>query len=178
MLDRAIQIAVQAHAGQKDKGGNPYILHPIRVMMSVSGINEKIVAILHDVVEDSDWTFDALLKEGFSSEIIEALKSVTKTSEQEDYESFIRRAKANAIGRQVKIADLKDNLDVTRIPELSGKDIQRIEKYMRALNQLNDTAQRPNFDVEAADERVENYINSEEGQERMKRLLSYLKNTK
>ena len=178
MLDRAIQIAVQAHAGQKDKGGNPYILHPIRVMMSVSGINEKIVAILHDVVEDSDWTFDALLKEGFSSEIIEALKSVTKTSEQEDYESFIRRAKANAIGRKVKIADLKDNLDVTRIPELSDKDIQRIEKYVRALKQLNDTEQRPTFDVEAADERVENYINSEEGQERMKRLLSYLKNTK
>jgi predicted Zn-ribbon and HTH transcriptional regulator len=178
MLDRAIQIAVQAHAGQKDKGGNPYILHPIRVMMSVSGINEKIVAILHDVVEDSDWTFDALLKEGFSSEIIEALKSVTKTSEQEDYESFIRRAKANAIGRQVKIADLKDNLDVTRIPELSDKDIQRIDKYMRALKQLNDTARRPNFDVEAADERVENHINSEEGQERMKRLLSHLKNTK
>ena len=178
MLDRAIQIAVQAHAGQKDKGGNPYILHPIRVMMSVSGINEKIVAILHDVVEDSDWTFDALLKEGFSSEIIEALKSVTKTSKQEDYESFIRRAKANAIGRKVKIADLKDNLDVTRIPELSDKDIQRIEKYVRALKQLNDTAQRPNFDVEAADERVENYINSEEGQERMKRLLSGLKNTK
>ena len=86
MLERAIEIAVEAHKGQLDKGGNPYILHPLRVMMSVDLELEKIVAVLHDVVEDSNWTFEALLAEGFSNEVIEALKSVTKKSDNEDYD--------------------------------------------------------------------------------------------
>ena len=85
MLERAIEIAVEAHKGQVDKGGSPYILHPFRVMMSVDLELEKIVAVLHDVVEDSNWTFEALLAEGFSIEVIEALKSVTKNSDNEDY---------------------------------------------------------------------------------------------
>ena len=85
MLERAIEIAVEARKGQLDKGGNPYILHPLRVMMSVDLELEKIVAVLHDVVEDSNWTFEALLAEGFSIEVIEALKSVTKNSDNEDY---------------------------------------------------------------------------------------------
>ena len=140
MLGLAIKIAVSAHEGQTDKGGNPYILHPLRVMMSVESESEKIVAILHDVVEDSDWTFDALLEQGFSHEIIEALKSVTKESEDEDYDAFIQRAIQNPIGRKVKIADLKDNLDVTRIPVLQEKDIQRIDKYKRALSTLQQFA--------------------------------------
>ena len=136
MLERAIGIAVEAHKGQLDKGGNPYILHPLRVMMSVDFELEKIVAVLHDVVEDSDWTFEALLAEGFSNEVIEALKGVTKQSDNEDYDSFIQRAIRNPIGRKVKIADLRDNLDVTRIPELGEKDLQRISKYKKALKTL------------------------------------------
>lgn len=137
MLERAIEIAVEAHKGQLDKGGNPYILHPLRVMMSVDLELEKIVAVLHDVVEDSNWTFEALLAEGFSNEVIEALKSVTKKSDNEDYDSFIQRAIRNPIGRKVKIADLRDNLDVTRIPELGEKDLQRINKYKKALKILS-----------------------------------------
>ncbi|MDC1433603.1 GTP pyrophosphokinase [Burkholderiales bacterium] len=136
MLERAIGIAVEAHKGQLDKGGNPYILHPLRVMMSVDLELEKIVAVLHDVVEDSNWTFEALLAEGFSIEVIEALKSVTKNSDNEDYDSFIQRAMQNPIGRKVKIADIRDNLDVTRIPELGEKDLQRINKYKKALKIL------------------------------------------
>jgi len=136
MLERAIEIAVEAHKGQVDKGGSPYILHPLRVMMSVNGGSEKIVAVLHDVVEDSNWTFEALLAEGFSIEVIEALKSVTKNSDNEDYNSFIQRAIRNPIGHKVKIADLRDNLDVTRIPELGEKDLQRINKYKKALKIL------------------------------------------
>ena len=136
MLERAIEIAVEAHKGQVDKGGSPYILHPLRVMMSVNGESEKIVAVLHDVVEDSDWTFKALLAEGFSIEVIEALKSVTKESEDEDYDLFVQRAMRNHIGRKVKIADLRDNLDVTRIIELGEKDLQRINKYKKALKIL------------------------------------------
>jgi len=137
-LERAIQIAVKAHAGAKDRGGKAYILHPISVMMQCETDEEKIVAILHDVVEDTDWTFDALLEEGFSETIIEALKTVTKHSEDEDYEEFIQRSLKNEIGRKVKIADLRENLDVTRIGELTDKDIERINKYKRALKTLTE----------------------------------------
>jgi len=137
MLERAIEIAVEAHKGQIDKGGSPYILHPLRVMMSVDLELEKIVAVLHDVVEDSNWTFEALLAEGFSIEVIEALQSVTKESPDEDYDLFIQRAIHNPIGRKVKLADLRDNLDVTRITELAEKDLQRINKYKKALKILS-----------------------------------------
>ena len=137
MLERAIEIAVEAHKGQVDKGGQPYILHPLRVMMSVDLELEKIVAVLHDVVEDSNWTFEALLAEGFSIEVIEALQSVTKESPDEDYDLFIQRAMHNPIGRKVKLADLRDNLDVTRITELVEKDLQRINKYKKALKILS-----------------------------------------
>ena len=136
MLERAIEISVEAHKGQIDKGGSPYILHPLRVMGNVDGESEKIVAVLHDVVEDSNWTFEALLAEGFSNEVIEALKSVTKNSDDEDYDSFIQRAIRNPIGHKVKIADLRDNLDVNRIAELGEKDLQRINKYKKALKIL------------------------------------------
>ena len=137
MLERAIEIAVEAHKGQVDKGGQPYILHPLRVMMSVSGESEKIVAVLHDVIEDSDWTFDWLLEEGFCIEVIEALKSVTKESEDEGYDLFVQRAMQNPIGRKVKIADLRDNLDVTRISDMTDKDVKRINKYKKALKLLS-----------------------------------------
>jgi len=135
-LERAIQIAVEAHAGAKNRGGKAYILHPISVMMRCETDEEKIVAILHDVVEDTDWTFEALQQEGFSETIIAALKTVTKRSEDEDYDEFIQRSLKNDIGRKVKIADLRENLDVTRIGELTDKDIERINKYKRALKTL------------------------------------------
>ncbi len=137
-LERAIQIAVEAHAGVKDRGGNAYILHPISVMMRCETDEEKIVAILHDVVEDTDWTFEALREEGFSETIIKALRTVTKHSEDEDYDEFIQRSLKNEIGRKVKIADLRENLDVTRIGELTEKDIERINKYKRALKTLTE----------------------------------------
>ena len=133
-LARAIEIAASAHKNQADKGGSPYILHPIRVMMSLDTEDEKIVGVLHDVVEDSDvWNFKRLRKEGFEENILSALKSVTKLSEDEDYQQFIKRAAQNEIGRNVKIADIKDNLDVTRIGTLNEKDLLRINKYKEAL---------------------------------------------
>jgi len=133
-LARAIEIAASAHRNQVDKGGSPYILHPIRVMMSLNSEDEKIVGILHDVVEDSDeWNFDRLTEEGFEENILSALKSVTKVSEDEDYQKFIKRAGQNELGRKVKIADIKDNLDITRIGTLNEKDLLRINKYKAAL---------------------------------------------
>ena len=136
-LERAIEIAVSAHKGVKDKGGNPYILHPLRVMLSLNSEEEKIVGVLHDVVEDAeDWTFEKLQDEGFSTQILEGLQSVTKTSEDENYDEFVQRAITNAIGRQVKIADIKDNLDVTRLDILTEKDMKRLQSYKKSLKIL------------------------------------------
>ena len=136
-LERAIEIAVSAHKGVFDKGGNPYILHPLRVMMLLTTKDEKIVGVLHDVVEDSeDWDFDKLKAEGFSDTVLDSLRSVTKFSEDEDYDAFIQRGLDNSIGRAVKIADIKDNLDVTRIGELKDKDLKRLNKYKRSLKTL------------------------------------------
>jgi (p)ppGpp synthase/HD superfamily hydrolase len=132
-LERAIAIAAEAHAGQVDKAGSPYVLHPLRVMLAVSSTDERIVAVLHDVCEDCPgWDFDRLRREGFSEPIMAALDCVTKRH-GEDYEAFVRRAASNPIGRVVKIADLKDNSDLTRIASPSPRDFDRIEKYRQAL---------------------------------------------
>ena len=136
-LQRAIEIALEAHKGALDKGGNPYILHPLRLMLQMDSEEEMIVAILHDVVEDSEkWSFDKLHKEGFSKKIINSLRSVTKENENEDYEKFIDRSVKDKIGRKVKIADISDNLDISRLKEVTYKDILRINKYKKALEKL------------------------------------------
>ena len=138
-LERAIEIAVAAHKGMKDKGGNPYILHPLRIMISLITEDERIVGVLHDVVEDCpEWTFERLKAEGFSERVLTSLKSVTKNSNDNDYQAFVERAKSDPVGRMVKIADIKDNLDVTRIGELREEDIARINRYKKALQVLID----------------------------------------
>ena len=135
-LERAIEIAVQAHKGTIDKGGSPYILHPLTVMHSLDTDDEKIVAVLHDVVEDTEWTFEKLLGEGFSVTVVDALRSVTKQEAGEDYFDFIQRAKKNPLGRSVKIADIRHNMDVTRIKVLSDKDVMRLNKHKKSLEIL------------------------------------------
>ena len=136
-LQRAIEIALEAHKGALDKGGNPYILHPLRLMLQMDSEEEMIVAILHDVVEDSEkWSFDKLQAEGFSIKIINSLRSITKENENEDYEKFIDRSVKDKIGRKVKIADISDNLDISRLKEVTDKDILRINKYKKALQKL------------------------------------------
>ena len=135
-LKRAIEIARQAHAGQVDKAGADYIEHPLRVMENAIIGDEQIVAVLHDVVEDSDWTFEMLEAEGFSSEIIEALKCVTKLSEDEDYEHFIDRVLTNQLAMRVKLLDLEDNMDLTRFTECTDADIKRNQKYKEAYDRI------------------------------------------
>ena len=151
-LEKAIKIAVEAHTGQVDKGGNPYILHPLRVMLSLDTEEERIVGVLHDVVEDCEgWAWERLREQGCSDEIIEALKSVSKTPEEEKqfkkmddpnekldhYLEFIKRAKFNKIGRNVKAADIKDNLDISRIDDITASDIDRLNRYKAALKLLS-----------------------------------------
>jgi len=136
MLQRAIEIANKAHEGQIDKAGQPYIEHPLRVMDMGTTEDEKIAGILHDVVEDSDWTFEKLLVEGFSIKIIEALRCLTKLSKDEPYDNFIKRIKKNPLAVKVKINDLTDNMDIRRLPYISEKDIKRLRKYLKAYKQL------------------------------------------
>ena len=135
LIEKALQIAINAHKGQTDVGGKPYILHVLRVMNSVDKDEEKITATLHDVAEDTSWTLDKLKKEGFSNEIVDAVDSVTRR-ETEDYFTFVNRSKKNIIGRVVKIADIKDNMDIGRIDNPKKKDFERIERYKKALKIL------------------------------------------
>lgn len=135
-LQRAIEIATLAHQGQFDKSGKDYIGHPLRVMEMGKTEEEKITGVLHDVVEDSYWTFEALEAEGFSQEILAALKCVTKLSENENYDDFIERVKKNPLATAVKINDLTDNMDIRRLPYLSDKDIKRLKKYLKAYKKL------------------------------------------
>lgn len=131
-VERAIAIAAEAHAGVPDKAGSPYIFHPLRVMLGVLTEDERIVAVLHDVVEDCPkWNFDRLRSEGFSETVLSALDSVTKRKD-EDYDAFILRAGANEIGRRVKLADLADNCDLSRIKKPSDRDYERVLKYRKA----------------------------------------------
>ena len=135
-LVRAIEIATEAHRGQVDKAGNDYIQHPLRVMEAGKTTDEKIVGVLHDVVEDTDWTFEKLAAEGFSNEVIAALRCVTKLSEEEPYDEFIKRVKANPLAVAVKLNDLSDNMDIRRLDELTEKDFKRLQKYHKAYRQL------------------------------------------
>ena len=127
-LESAIQLAAEAHSGQQDKAGKPYILHPIRVMLSVSTTDEQIAAILHDTVEDTNVTYEQLSEAGFSAEIISAVKALTKLDGESRVEAA-RRAVKHPIARQVKLADVKDNLDISRIPHLTDKDHARLDEY-------------------------------------------------
>ena len=135
-LQRAIEIATEAHKGQFDKAGKDYIGHPLRVMEMGKTEEEKIAGVLHDLVEDTPWTFEALEAEGFSQEIIVALKCVTKLSENENYDDFIERVKKNPLATAVKINDLTDNMDIRRLPYLSDKDVKRLKKYLKAYKRL------------------------------------------
>lgn len=136
-LDRAIQIAVKAHRHQTDKYGAPYILHPLRVMQLGRTDEERIVGVLHDVVEDTEWTFGDLRKEGFSEKIIAALDCVTKRSDDEDYDEFVARTRTNKLATRVKLNDLTDNMDIRRMKEVKEKDLKRLNKYLRAYQLLS-----------------------------------------
>lgn len=136
LLEKAIGLALRAHAGQVDKGGNPYILHPLAVMHRVKTVKEKIVAVLHDVVEDCGVTREDLLTEGFDQEIVEAIFALTR-KEGETYMEFVQRCSENTLAAGVKIEDITENLDLSRIPHPTETDYKRIEKYKEALVLLN-----------------------------------------
>src|SRR5258708_1687614 len=139
-IEKALQIAAKAHEGQKDKEGLPYILHPLRAMMSVEGEEAQIVAVLHDVIEDTTVTADDLRQAGFSENILAAVLCVTH-SKDESYADYVVRCKANPIARQVKLADLKDNCRLDRTilrPQRFEADVARLRKYVLSYKYLTD----------------------------------------
>lgn len=135
MLEKAIQLAVKYHSGQVDKAGKPYIMHLIRVMMKGQTETEKICGILHDILEDSNCTFDTLKKEGFTNEVIDVVRCVTKL-DGETYDDFITRILENPTAIKVKVNDLEDNMNLDRLNEIRNKDIERLKKYNKALIRL------------------------------------------
>lgn len=134
-LADAVILAYIAHEDQVDRGGNKYILHPLRVMQQMDTNEECIVAILHDVIEDTDIPLEYLREQGYSETVVEAIDCLTRR-EGESYMHFIKRAKQNPIARKVKIADIKDNMDLSRIPEPTEKDYSRMKRYEKALKEL------------------------------------------
>ena len=137
IYSHAKKIAVEAHKGQKDKGGKDYVLHPIRVAERCKSADAKVVALLHDTIEDTAVTPDYLREQGFPEKIIEGVLSVTKR-EGESYEDFVRRAAQNPIGKEVKKADLEDNMDIRRLKEITDMDVERLRNYLRAWQYLNE----------------------------------------
>lgn len=136
-LERAIELTARAHAGQVDRAGQPYILHPLRLMLAVHTPHERMAAILHDVVEDTPITVEDLVREGFPSEVVTAVQALTK-QEGESRIDAARRAAADPIARVVKLADVTDNMDLSRIPSPTEKDYARLREYEQVRQLLQD----------------------------------------
>ena len=139
LYKKAVWIAQEAHKGQTDKGGNPYIEHPLYVASQVDTTELKIVAVLHDTLEDSDVTAEDLRREGFPEHVVEAITVLThEDGNEEAYLDYIRRVSGNAMAAAVKRADLLHNMDISRIPNPTEKDKKRRAKYERAYQLLEE----------------------------------------
>lgn len=135
LLERAAEICLSAHKGQRDKSGRAYFMHPMRVALRCKTDEERIVALLHDVVEDSHIGAEELRNEGFPENIVEAVMSVTH-KEGEEYDDFVARAAQNRIGREVKKHDLEDNLDTLRLESIDETMRMRFNRYLKAFRFL------------------------------------------
>lgn len=140
LLEKAIIIASKAHNNQKDKAGCEYILHPLRLMLQMKTQDEKIIAILHDVIEDSNYTIQDLRHEGFEEEILVPLRLLTRNDKKVIYEDYIKKIKTNHVATKIKIADLEDNMNLTRIKNLKETDLLRFKKYNWAWHFLNESS--------------------------------------
>jgi (p)ppGpp synthase/HD superfamily hydrolase len=134
-LTKAIHLAATHHEGQMDKGGNPYLFHPLRLMMNAFTEEEQIVAVLHDTIEETSLTLEDLQTEGFSEKVVAAVDSLSRRK-KESYEDFILRIKESPLARRIKVLDLQDNMNLTRTKKPTDKDRKRLEKYSSALDTL------------------------------------------
>ncbi|MCE1271405.1 MAG: guanosine-3',5'-bis(diphosphate) 3'-pyrophosphohydrolase [Acinetobacter sp.] len=134
-LEQAISLAAKQHEGQVDKANAPYILHPLRVMLNVPTIEHKIVAVLHDILEDTETTIEDLYQFGFQEHIIDAIVALTKKQGETRLEAALR-ARQNPIARVVKLADINDNMDLSRIQSPTVKDFERLKEYQQVRDLL------------------------------------------
>ena len=136
IVDLALSIARKAHEGQLDKAGVDYIEHPIYVASQVDTEEEKAVALLHDVIEDSPVSAEGLLQAGLPETVVTAVQVLTKKKEQ-DYQTYLETVKKNPLARLVKLSDLKHNSDLSRLSSVTDKDLERFEKYKKAIDYLS-----------------------------------------
>ena len=136
MVDLALSIARKAHEGQLDKAGVAYIEHPLYVANQVDTEEEKAVALLHDVIEDSPVSAEELLQAGLPETVVTAVQVLTKKKEQ-DYQTYLETVKKNPLARLVKLADLKHNSDLSRLSSITEKDKERLKKYKKAIDFLS-----------------------------------------
>lgn len=137
LLNKMLVLATTRHAGQFDRGGNPYILHPLKVMYYLKSNDEELqcIALAHDLVEDTDTTYDELRSMGFTERVIEGIAALTKLP-GESYDQYKERVKANPDAIKVKMADLRHNTDIRRLKGVTEKDLARVEKYQRFYLEL------------------------------------------
>ncbi|MFK8013572.1 MAG: hypothetical protein AB8B80_16155 [Marinicellaceae bacterium] len=143
-LEKSLEIALKAHTGQIDKAGQPYILHPLRIMAKMQSQEEMAVALLHDVIEDSDYTAEDLLKAGINKTVVKAVQCLSK-NKGESYDKFITRVLKNKLAAKVKLADIEDNINVLRLNSVTDQDLKRIAKYHKAWHKIKDSLSRTEF---------------------------------
>lgn len=131
LLDQAIRLSITAHTDQKDKAGEPYILHPLRLMLQCDSEEERLVAVLHDVMEDSHFSLENLKEEGFPKHVLDALLVLTH-DKNDSYEDYLKKIKTNALAVKIKLLDLADNMNLSRLKSITDKDRERLEKYKSA----------------------------------------------
>lgn len=132
LIEKCIAFALNAHTGQTDRLGNPYILHPLHLMAQMDTEEEQMTAVLHDVVEDTDITLADLQDMGLPEAVITAVALLTHDKEAVPYDVYVDRLKPNPIARKVKLADLRHNMDIRRLPKVREEDMPRMEKYRKA----------------------------------------------
>lgn len=137
LTKKALVLSFQKHKEQLDKSGMPYIFHPFIVASEMKSEEMVCVALLHDVLEDTDTSQEELKALGFTQEIIDAIVAMRRKRD-EDYFDYIMRVKSNPISREVKKADLKHNSDLTRFDEITPRDLERQEKYLKAIKIMNE----------------------------------------
>ena len=143
LLERAVALAAKAHAGQRDKSGEPYVFHPLRMMLRCQTFEEKLVSVLHDVVEDTDYTIKDLRNEGCPEDVLIAIEHLSRRND-ESYDEFIERVLSNSLARKVKIKDLEDNMNLLRYAEIDEKITEKLAKYHRAWRRAQEIEQESN----------------------------------
>ena len=134
-LEDVIQVALTAHRGQTERNGDPYILHPLRLMVGFQDEHCRMAAILHDVVEDTEVTLQELIDKGLPELVAQAVELLTHQAE-DSYDDYLARLAPNPIARKVKLADMSDNSNVHRLPKVLEKDCKRLNKYKKAIAML------------------------------------------